>query len=128
MVSPVLNERFYNGAFLVSEANGTRSRDTVLMKNTGSTDLVLDAGLVLATLTADGSAVPFDNAGTDGSETATCILYGQAIVPAGGEKRVTIVSRDAEVNASELVWADGVDDAGKAAALADLLTQGIVAR
>ncbi|MBC9208932.1 head decoration protein [Roseomonas aerophila] len=128
MATPVLNERFYNGAFLVSEANGTRSRDTVVMKNAGGTDLVLDGGLVLATLTADGSVVPYDNAGTDGSEVASCILYGQVIVPAGGQKRVTIVSRDAEVNASELIWAAGVDAAGKAAGLADLLTKGIVAR
>ncbi|MFC4168435.1 head decoration protein [Teichococcus aestuarii] len=128
MVSPVLNERFYPGAFIISEANGLRSRDSIVVKNAGGSDLVLDGGLVLATLTADGSAVPYDNAGTDGSEVASCILYGGVIVPAGGQKRVAIVARDAEVNASELRFEAAVDAAGRTAGLADLATRGIIAR
>jgi hypothetical protein len=128
MVSPVISERFYNGAFLISEANGFRSRDTGIIKNAGGADLVLDAGLVLATLSADGSLAPYDNAGTDGSEAASCILYGSVIVPAGGQKTVTLVSRDAEVNASELRWDAAVDAAGKTAGIADLRAKGIIAR
>jgi hypothetical protein len=128
MVSPVLSERFYTAAFLVSEANGFRSRDAGIITNTGSTTLDLDAGLVLATLAADGSLVPYDNAGADGSEAASCILYGSVIVPAGGQAKVTVVSRDAEVNASELRWASGVDAAGQTAGLADLKAKGIIAR
>lgn len=128
MVSPVLHERPYAGAFLISEANGLRSRDTAVVKNSGGTELVLDAGLVMATLAADGSLVPYDNAGTDGSETASCILHGGAVIPAGGQKRVTVVARDAEVNAAELRWDGAVDAAGQAAGLADLATRGLIGR
>ena len=128
MVSPVLNERFYPGAFLISEANGFRSRDTALVKNPGGTELVLEAGLVMASLTADASLVPYDNVGTDGSEVASCILYGGAVIPAGGQKRVTIVARDAEVNAAELRWDPAVDAAGRAAGLVDLATRGLIGR
>jgi hypothetical protein len=128
MVSPVFNENYYAGAFLVSQANGFRSRDSGVIKNAGGTDLVLQGGLVLATLSADGSLVPYDNAGTDGSEAATGILYAPVVVPAGGQKAVTVVSRHAEVNAAELRWDAAVDSAGKTAGLADLLAKGIVAR
>jgi hypothetical protein len=128
MVSPVLSERFYTAAYLISEANGFRSRDAGIIKNAGSTALVLDAGLVLGTLTADASFVPYDNAGTDGSEVASAVLYAPVIVPAAGQAKVTVTSRDAEVNASELRWDAAVDAAGKAAGLADLKAKGIVAR
>lgn len=128
MVSPVLNERYYPGAFIISEANGFRSRDTGLVKNPGGTELVLEAGLVMATLTADGSLVPYDNVGTDGSEVASCILYGGGVIPAGGQKRLAIVARDAEVNGAELRYDASVDAAGRAAALVDLATRGIIGR
>lgn len=128
MVSPVLNENFYAGAFLVSEANGFLSRDTGLIRNAGGAELVLPGGLVLATLTADGSQVPYDNAGSDGSEVASCILYGPVVVPAGGQKRVALITRSAEVNASELRWDAAVDAAGITAGLADLKARAIIAR
>jgi hypothetical protein len=128
MVSPVLNENYYAGAFLVSQANGTRSRDSGIIKNTGGSDLVLQGGTVLGLLTADGSYFPYDNVGSDGSEVASAILYAPIVVPAGGQKRVTLVTRHVEVNASELRWDASVDAAGITAGLADLLTKGIVAR
>jgi hypothetical protein len=48
MVSPVLYEHYYDGAFLISEEEQHRSRDNGVISNAGTTDLPLDAGLVLA--------------------------------------------------------------------------------
>jgi hypothetical protein len=48
MVSPVLNEQWYTGGFLVSEAPGTLSRDNGVLDNTaGALDLYVPAGLVV---------------------------------------------------------------------------------
>lgn len=48
MVSPVLNEHFYTGAFLVREANGYLSRDKGELVNETSADISFEAGLVLS--------------------------------------------------------------------------------
>ncbi|SHJ68968.1 Bacteriophage lambda head decoration protein D [Roseomonas rosea] len=126
--APVLSEGFYPGHFLVSQANGFRSRDTITIANTTGAPVTLQAGLVLAKLTANGNYVPYDNAGSDGSEVAAAILFATVTVPANGTKRGAGVTRAAEVNASELLWDASVDAAGKTAGLADLLALGIVAR
>ena len=128
MVSPVLTEAPWAGAYLVSEANGRRSRDVGILSNQTGAEVTFPAGLVLAKLSAGGSCVPYDNVGSDGSEVAAAILFGGVTVPAGGTRRVTLSSRACEVNASELQWDASVDAAGKTAGLADLLLLGIVAR
>lgn len=58
MVSPVLNEHYYSGACLVSEAPGYRSRDVGTMNNSTGTDYSLEDGMVLSqnTLGAETSA------------------------------------------------------------------------
>jgi hypothetical protein len=48
MVSPVLNEHFYTGAFLIREANGYLSRDKGELVNETSADISFEAGLVLS--------------------------------------------------------------------------------
>lgn len=128
MPSPVLTEGFHAGAFLISEANGHLSREVVTINNGGGTELVLQGGLVLARLTADGSYLPYDNVGSDGSETARAILFNPVLIPAGASRKCTIVARLAEVNASELIWADTVDGAGITAGLADLAAAFIIGR
>lgn len=191
MVSPVLYEHFYDGAFLVSEEEAHRSRDTGVIANAGTTDLPLDAGLVLTqavagTITAAAksggntgngsvggaltpglgaqvgaytvvftSATVFRVFGPNGVEledgetgtaytdqidftisaggtafvagdgftltvaagsdqwapyTATTpaqnlgILFNRTVIPAQGSKKVTVVTRQAQVNREELVW------------------------
>lgn len=49
MVSPVLNEQYYSGGFLVSEGPGTISRGVVTFDNTaGAADLLVQAGTVFS--------------------------------------------------------------------------------
>ncbi|GBQ32257.1 hypothetical protein HLH34_04405 [Gluconacetobacter azotocaptans] len=48
MVSPVLNEYFYDGAFLVREANGFLSRDLGEIVNVTESDATFEGGLVVS--------------------------------------------------------------------------------
>ncbi|QCO04170.1 head decoration protein [Azospirillum argentinense] len=112
------------GSYLISEGNGDISRETVPL---ASGNGVIRTGTVLAKLTATGKYVPYDNAGTDGSETAAAILWEERDTTDGDVKAV-VTARHTTVNKAELVWAAGVDAAGITAGLADLAVLSIIAR
>lgn len=119
-------EGMHTGEFLISEAPGTRSRDKVTVTVPAHT--TYQPGTVLAKLSADGKHVIYDNAGSDGSESAAAILYDT--VANDGDSPVdveaTVINTDAEVRKNDLVWDDEENDAS--AGLADLLALGIKAR
>jgi len=118
----------HTAEFLISEANGFRSRDEVTVTVPASTTLA--AGFVLAQLSVSGNYVPYDNAGSDGSEEAAGVLLEELVndddAPADIEG--TVINGDAEVRESDLEWTDGLTDNDKAAALVDLRAVGIKAR
>lgn len=125
--SVVLTEVTGAGAFIVSEANGNRSRDNVTI--TVAADTVLKAGTVLGML-ATNKYVPYDNAGSDGSESARAILYS-AVVNDGdapADRDGVVLNGDCEVSEGDLIWDAGVDAAGKAAAAVDLRVHNIKIR
>lgn len=128
----VLTETAHTGGFIVCEANGYRSRDTVTLASNGSTEIAYQAGTVLAKVTASGKYVAYDNAGSDGTEAAAAILYAEMVVPATGDLKATAIVRDCEVNAAELVYdaslSGGSLTTAQTAAQADLLAQGIIFR
>ena len=218
MVSPVITEAWHGGGFLVSEGSNYISRDTAIIANAGTADVLLNAGLVLAqspgtatitaagtnhatgtvsspvlnsayvqgnyTLTAtsatnftvtapDGRSLPPATVGTAyvnaelnftitagtgtysagdaftvaapgpsgtmvafGTATlpAAGVLFTRAVVPASGNRTVTVVTRAAEVNQQELQWDSTILNAGTAAAgfqsaaIKSLGSLGIVAR
>jgi hypothetical protein len=217
MVSPIINEQFYDGGFIVREAEGFRSRDAGYMDNSTGADILYEAGLVVVqaaagvvasshpanvgngtigslstgplselgiyvltaisatqfnvvapsgdsigtatvgtafagqvnfAITAGGTAfaagdifdltVSEQSGGwvswTGGSiTTPIAILWGRSWVQAGNFKKVTLISRDCEVNQAELQWDPAVSGSGSFAtlvqtALAALKTSGIVAR
>lgn len=124
-----LTEGKHTGGFILSEADGRRSRDEVTVTVPVAT--TYSPGLVLGKLTATGLYVPYDNAGSDGEEAAAGILYGElvnadATYPA--DMQATIINQDAEVRKADLQWDAGQDDAAKTAAYADLLALGIKVR
>jgi len=125
---PVLTEGQYRGEFIVSEANGFRSRDLITLASNGSTAITYKAGHVLALVTATSKYVEYDNAGTDGTEAAKAILWDNVTVPATGDLKAVAIVRDAEVNKAELVFFTGAVDADKNAAVVDLAAVGIIAR
>ncbi len=109
--------------FLISEADGTLSRETVVIV-AGSAGLV--PGLVLGKITASGKYAPYDDDNADGTETAVAILL--EAVDATADVSAAVVFRLAEVKTAALQWA-GTNDAGdKTAAYVDLATKFIIAR
>ncbi|MGF6978956.1 hypothetical protein QFZ94_007471 [Paraburkholderia sp. JPY465] len=120
---PPLNEQWHDGGFIVSEANGHQSRDQVTL--TGGV-LVL-AGTVLGKVTTSGSLAPLNPAGSDGSQTAAAILHGTRDATQG-DRQATVIDRNAEVNASELIWPSGATPAQITTATQQLLAVGIILR
>jgi hypothetical protein len=122
-----LTEGRHTGEFLISEGLGHRSRDEATV--TVAAETTLPAGTVLGRL-ATGKYVPYDNAGSDGSEIAYAILYEAAanaeVAPADVVRAV--INQDAEVRGTSLEFDAGVDAAGKLAAYEDLLARGIKVR
>jgi len=113
-----LTEKGHAGGFIISEANGWRSRAVVTI----AAGQNLNAGAVLGRLSGDGTYAVYDNDASDGTQAAAAILLDDC--DASDEaKEATVIIRDAEVNGEELVWqsADEVT-----AGVADLLALGIV--
>lgn len=77
MVSPVITEHRHAGGFLVSDANGRRSRDAAtLLQQSG----ILDAGTILGRVTTGSSATATANAGNTGNGTFGTITIGQGAI------------------------------------------------
>lgn len=118
----------HTGEFVVSESPGHISRDAVTVTVAAATTLA--AGTVLGRLTATGKYVPYDNVGSDGSESAYGVLYGElvnsGVAPADFDG--VVINQDAEVREADLQWASGLVDADKDAAAVDLAARGIKVR
>ena len=91
---PELQEGRYAGEFVVSEGNGSISRETITVLS-GET---LEAGL--GKVTASGKYKALDPAAVDGSEVAAGILYDAVDASAADAEGVAIV-RLAEVNSAD---------------------------
>lgn len=114
-----VHEGVHAGGFLVSEANGMRSREVIVVQQ----GEVLVAGQVLAKIGT--KYVAYDNDAT--GNAAAGILF-DGVDATDGDKRAVGILRDAEVNAAELEWGDDNDEADITAGVADLLALGIVLR
>lgn len=123
-----LTEPRHPAEFLLSEANGHRSRDVVTLASNGSTEIEYEAGAVLGKVTASGKYAVYDSAAVDGTQSAAAVLYEGVTVPATGDLAAVAVVRDAEVKGDGLVYAAGQDAAAKTAAATDLAALGIVIR
>lgn len=100
-MATLLNETRGPGFFIAHEANGTISRETIVV-DTGA----LAVGTILGKITASGKYVQVAPAAVDGSEVAAGILYDAVDATAGDVEAVAIV-RHAEVNKDELVYPTG---------------------
>lgn len=121
----VLNEGRHPGEFLLTEANGQRSRENITVASGAG---VIAPGTVLGKVTASGKYLASAVGAADGSETAVAIaLYGCDATSA--DAQIAAIVRDAEVNANTLSYhADRDQAAEKAAANADLAAAGIIVR
>ncbi|MBL4781790.1 MAG: head decoration protein [Porticoccaceae bacterium] len=117
-----LTEGRHAGEFIVSEANGSRSREAITVVSGQD----LGAGDVVGKVTASSKYAIYNNAASDGTEVAAGILYA-AVDASAADAGGVVVIRDAEVNAAEIGWnsqAQGAIDAGTT----DLLALGIISR
>ena len=123
-MADTINEGQHAGEFIVSQANGGRSRDRV----TFASGEVIKPGHVLGVVSSSGEYKEYNPANADGSETAVAVAYDH-VDASGGAADGPAVTRDAEVNAGELVWFDGASDAQKSTGQDELEAQsGIIAR
>jgi hypothetical protein len=120
---PVLVEGPHKGEFVVSEGNGSISREVVAILSGRS----LEAGTVLGKVTASGKYRDLDPALTNGAEIAAAILY-DATDASGGDAEAVAILRLAEINAAEIIWPDGITANQKQTALGQLAALNIIAR
>ncbi len=112
------------GAYIVSQANGYRSREEGVVES-GSGKL--PAGTVLGRVTATGRYKPFTAGASDGSQTASAILY-ETIDATSAAVKVTLTVRDTEVHRARLAFSGTPNDSQKLAAYASLAANGIAFR
>lgn len=111
--------------FLLSEANGNRSRDNITIVSGAG---VLVAGTVLGKITESDKYTDSPATGADGSQTAVAVLAYDVDATSADVKTVGI-TRDAEIKVDELTYEGTVDDSTKKAAKAtQLAAVGIIVR
>ncbi|MDR9395424.1 MAG: head decoration protein [Roseovarius sp.] len=121
----VLTEGRHPGEFLMTEANGQRSRENITIASGAG---IIAPGTVLGRITASGKYLASAVGATDGSQTAAAIaLYGCDAT--SGDADISAITRDAEVNGSILTYHPDRDQAAeKTAAQGDLAAVGIIVR
>jgi len=120
----VLTEGNHTGEFMVSEANGTRSKGT----GTVLSGQELVVGELVGVETASGKYVAYDPADTiTGSSTVAGVAYAEVDASAADVLNAVFVVRDAEVRGSDLTYNEAV--AGTITAeVAGLLALGLIVR
>lgn len=112
-----LNQGKWTGEFLLSEGNGTISREQVTISSTAP---AMVPGTVLGKM-ANGKYKAYNNGNSAGdADAASAILYA-AVPDSASDQVATVIVRYAEVDESELT---GIDSAGKT----DLAAAGIIFR
>ncbi len=118
----VNTETAHAGEFILSEANGRRSREKVTIETPEN----LAAGMVVGLETASGKYHAYDNGAADGTEVAAGVLF-DAVDASAADAEGVIVARDAEVKASDLNW-NGQGATPITDGTADLAALGIILR
>lgn len=118
-----LTEGRHTAEFIVSEANGDRSREVVTIAKSGK----LEAGAVLGVVTSSGKYKAHAAGAGNGTENAAAVLYAPTDATDADTKAVAIV-RDAEVALGAIGFASGISEPNKTAAVESLADNGIIAR
>lgn len=101
----MLVEKAHRGCFIVSEANGSRSREEInLIKGQN-----LQVGTILGKITESGEYTQYNSTATNGSQTVAGILYDNINATEEDRKAVVII-RDAEIAKDKLIYPDDSDD------------------
>ena len=121
----VLIETRHPAEFILSEANGQRSREAITIASGAG---IIAAGTVLGKVTASGKYLASAAGATDGSQTPAAIAIHGADA-SSADATISAIVRDAEVNSNCLTYhADREQPAEKAAAKESLKGLGIIVR
>lgn len=125
---PTLTEGARNAQFIVSEANGYRSRGTGIV--TVPANSTLNAGAILGFDTSASKYVGPDFAFDEGDLENQAVLYETLVNTTGAavDYKATLMLRDCEVTGAHLTYETGANDGAKATANAELAALGIVVR
>ena len=121
-----LNEGRHPAEFILTEANGQRSRGSGRI----SYNNVVVPGQIVKVLNAATTDSPTEYAplvAGAGNAAAAIVIYGAAPI-SGTPIDVAVIQRDAEVNGKILTWPAGIDNTQKAAALTALAALGVIVR
>ena len=123
-----LQKRQATASFIISEANGYRSRDDVTVTVPAST--TYSAGTILGKITATGKFVRHAAGATNGSEDEAGVLYETITNTTGSgvDNAAVNFARDAEVNGHELTYEIGADATQITASDSALSALGIIVR
>lgn len=93
----------------------------------GGTAFAVGDAFTITVAAGSGKYVALDLAGSDGRQHAVAVAYGDGDAT-GGDRRLTVTARDAEVNANSLTWPTGITAPQLDAAVAELAVFGIIVR
>ena len=116
-------ETTHAGDFIISEANGNRSRDNATLLSGQD----LQAGAVIGKITSGGKWTAYDPSASDDSQTNLGILLS-AVDASGGDAACVVVARDCEVNGDQLIYKDVSPAPVPATAAIRLAAVGIIVR
>lgn len=119
----IIAETSHSHEGIFSEANGTRSRENIIVESGQD----LPAMMVLGLVTATSKYAEYNGGLADGTETAVGVLLSAVDASAADVVGVAIL-RDAEIKLSALQWESGATQQEKDDAVADMLALGIIIR
>lgn len=116
-----LTEGRHPGEFLLSEAKGTRSRETGTLISGQN----LQAGTVLGQITASSKLTQYNKDAANGSQAVFGVLFDNVDASAGDVTGVVYIARDAEVKKGALQW---INAGNETAGTPGLKSLGIIVR
>lgn len=115
----------FDGDFVITEANGTMSREQVLLFRGAR----LEPGTVLGKITASGLYAPLNIAAADGSQNAAAVLRdGRDALTGADTRRAVVMARSCDLNGNKLVWPAGITVTQRKAAEAQLGATAVLVR
>ncbi len=96
-----LVEGIHTGEFLLSEANGTLSREKITIAAAAG---AMKSGQLLGKITASGKYVEYASGASDGTQTVAAVLYTE-VADSAADQVATGILRLAEVDSAKLTGA-----------------------
>lgn len=123
--APKVYNRRLDREHVITEANGTMSREQVLLLRGAA----VDPGTVMGMVTVSKLWKPLDLAAVDGSQNAAGILLDGREALAGADTRRAVLNvRDTDVNGKKLIWPAGITVNQTKAAEAQLAATNVLVR